>query len=81
MVGESIIESRRQLIELDDNELRGGDFRRGQWIDQSREGQGNWGTKTIQIQQQEVIRNKKRETSNWVLQNLIKLVKVLGVDF
>lgn len=35
----------------------------------------------LQIQQQEEKRNKERETSNWVQQNLIKLGKVLGVDF
>ncbi|KAG5591213.1 hypothetical protein H5410_041727 [Solanum commersonii] len=35
----------------------------------------------LQTRQQEVVRNKERETSVWVLQNLIKLGKVLGADF
>lgn len=90
MVGDSIIESLYQLIEIDDSELRGKiSVKDDNETPKTREQKSitvlkDWGIEEpepLQILQQEVIRNKKRVTSNWVQQNLIKLGKVLGADF
>lgn len=82
MIGESIFESQHQLIEIDDNELRGE-------ITEKEDNRSitlteDWEIEEpvqLQIQEQEVIRNNERETSKWVKTNLIRLGKVLGVDF
>ena len=75
MVRESIIESQRQLIEIDDNELRG-EISEKEEDNHSINLIKDWEIEEpqpLQIQQQEEKRNKERETSNWVRQNMIQV--------
>ncbi|WMV42289.1 hypothetical protein MTR67_035674 [Solanum verrucosum] len=90
IVGETIIESLHHLIEIEENDMNMTDtevedIRTSKIGDQrSITKVGEWEieeAEPLQTRQQEVVRNKERETSVWVLQNLIKLGKVLGADF
>ncbi|KAH0738018.1 hypothetical protein KY290_036723 [Solanum tuberosum] len=90
MVGETIIESLHHLIEIEENDTNMidtevEDIRTSKTGDQrSITEVGEWEieeAEPLQTRQQEVVRNKERETSVWVQQNLIKLGKVLGADF
>lgn len=87
MVGETIIESLHHLIEIEENDMsmidtEVEDIRPSKIGDQrSITEVEEWEieeAEPLQTQQQELVRNKERETSVWVQQNLIKLGKVLG---
>ncbi|KAG5586474.1 hypothetical protein H5410_046908 [Solanum commersonii] len=77
MMGETIIEPLHHLIEIEENDMNMIDTE----VEDIRTSKTGDQRSITEAQQQKVVRNKERETSVWVQQNLIKLGKLLGADF